>query len=125
MDKEKAKEYFDYLERKYTEWYTSKPKQRSAIQSEIYGTALRWDDEIYLYLNDNRATGLFEHGFFVSDIEKAFRLLKEIMDNTPGSAAFPEEPSEIKLVSVQKCSDTIREKDSTFTFPRIANSLVR
>lgn len=81
MDKEKAKEYYDYLDRKYTEWYTSKPKERSKIVSEIYGTAMRWDDEIYLHLNDNRATGLFEHGFFESDIQKAFRLLKEIIES--------------------------------------------
>ena len=81
MDKEKAKEYYDYLKDKYTEWYTSKPKQRSKVQNEIYATAMHWDDEIYLHLNDNRATGLFEHGFFESDIQKAFRLLKEIIDN--------------------------------------------
>lgn len=80
MDKEKAKEYYDYLDRKYIEWYTSKPKLRSKVQSEIYDTAMRWDDKIYLYLNDNRATGLFEHGFFESDMQKAFRLLKEIID---------------------------------------------
>ena len=78
MDKEKAKQYLDYLDEKYTEWYTH-PKQQSKIASEIYETAMRWDDEIYLYLNDNRATGLFEHGFFESDIQKAFRLLKEII----------------------------------------------
>lgn len=29
MDKEKTKEYYDYLDRKYTEWYTSKSKERS------------------------------------------------------------------------------------------------
>lgn len=79
MNKELAKEYLDYLDRKYTEWYTH-PKQRSAIQSEIYLYANRWDDEIYLHLNDGRASGLFEHGFFESDIEKAFRLLQEIVN---------------------------------------------
>ena len=26
MDKETAKEYYDYLKDKYTEWYSSKPK---------------------------------------------------------------------------------------------------
>lgn len=79
MNKIKAKEYYDYLDRKYTEWYTSNPKLRSKIQSEIYETAMQWDDEIYLHINDNRATGLFEHGFFESDIQKAFRILKDII----------------------------------------------
>lgn len=78
MDKIKAKEYYDYLNRKYTEWYAN-PKQQSKIANEIYSTAMNWDDEIYLFLNDNRATGLFEHGFFESDIAKAFSLLKEII----------------------------------------------
>jgi len=68
-----------FLDRKYTEWCT-RPKQQSKIASEIYAEAMRWDDEIYLHLNDNRATGLFEHGFFDSDIEKAFRLLREIIE---------------------------------------------
>ena len=80
MDKEKAKEYYNYLERKYAEWYTH-PKLRSKIAAEIYSTAMYWDDEIYLYLNDERATGLFEHGFFESDIQKSFSLLKEIMED--------------------------------------------
>lgn len=81
MDKVKAKEYYDYLDRKYTEWYTSSPKQRSKVQSEIYGTAMHWDDEIYLHLSEGNATGLFEHGFFESDIQRAFRLLKEIIES--------------------------------------------
>lgn len=81
MDKEKAKEYYDYLNRKYTEWCTSKPRERSIIASEIHSTALRWDDEIYLHLmGSDNATGLFEHGFFESDIQRAFELLREIID---------------------------------------------
>ena len=79
MDKEKAKEYYRYLEEKYTEWYTH-PKQRSQIASEIYSTAMRWDDEIYLHLSERNATGLFERGFFESDIQRAFKLLKEIIE---------------------------------------------
>lgn len=79
MDKEKAKKYLKFLEDKYTEWYTH-PKQQSKIVSEIYVTAESWDDEIYLYLNDGRARGLFEHGFFESDIHKAIEKLREIVD---------------------------------------------
>lgn len=79
MDKVKAKEYYDYLDRKYTEWYTH-PKQQSKIAAEICSEAMRWDDEIYLFLNDDRAAGLFEPGFFKSDIQKALELLKEIID---------------------------------------------
>ena len=80
MDKEKAKEYYEHLEEKYSLWCTSKLKDRSKIASEIYEYAMHWDDDIYLYLNDNRASGLFEHGFFESDIQKAFRLLRKIIE---------------------------------------------
>lgn len=79
MDKNKAKEYYNYLDEKYTEWYTH-PKQRSAIETEIYKAAMQWDVDIYVYLRDGRATGLFETGFFESDIQKAFELLEEIIN---------------------------------------------
>ena len=62
MDKEKAKEYYRYLDEKYTEWYTH-PKQRPAIEAEICKAALQWDVAFYTSLRDGRAKGLFETGF--------------------------------------------------------------
>lgn len=79
MDKNKAKEYLRFLDEKYTEWYTH-PKERARIAEETSRTANNWDDEIYLLLNERRATGLFEHGFFESDIKRAFAMLKDIID---------------------------------------------
>lgn len=79
MDKDKAKEYLRFIDEKYTEWYTH-PKERTKIAEEIRSVANNWDDEIYLLLNEGRATGLFEHGFFESDIERAFMMLKDIVD---------------------------------------------
>lgn len=79
MDKEKAKEYLSYLNEKYTEWY-SYPKQRTKIAAEIYETAMLWDDEIYNYLSPGNATGLFERGFFETDIQRAFEKLKAIVN---------------------------------------------
>ena len=69
-----------YLEDKYTEWYTH-PKQQSKIAGEIYETAMQWDDEIYDYLSPNNAAGLFEHGFFESDIHNTIEKLREIVDD--------------------------------------------
>lgn len=86
MDIEKVKEYLSYLEEKYTEWYAN-PKQRSRIASEIYTTAMNWDDEIYLHLmGSDNATSLFEHGFFESDVQRALRLLKDIVNEAPQPA---------------------------------------
>ena len=79
MDKEKAKEYLDFLHEKYTEWYTQ-PKKRNEIADEIRLVADHWDDEIYIHLNQGRASGLFKHGFFESDIHRAFELLNEIVN---------------------------------------------
>lgn len=78
MSGDKAQEYFDYLDEKYSDWY-SNPRQRLAIENEIREVASQWDDDIYLYINDGRATGLFEHGFFESDIQTAFYRLKDII----------------------------------------------
>lgn len=78
MNKEKAKEYYRYLDEKYTEWYTH-PKQRPAIEAEIYQAAMQWDVDFYASLREGRAKGLFESGFFESDIQETFKRLKEII----------------------------------------------
>lgn len=80
MDKQKAKEYLDYLDEHYSEWYIH-PKLRSKIASEIRKESKLWDDEIYLHLSDGNANGLFEPGFFETDLQKAFRLLREIVED--------------------------------------------
>lgn len=79
MDKDKAKEYLDYLHEKYTEWFTQ-PKKRKKIEEEIRIVADHWDDEIYIHLNQGRASGLFKYGFFESDIHRACELLNEIVN---------------------------------------------
>lgn len=37
-----------------------------------------WDDQIYIWLNDGRASGLFEAGFFQSDLIRSIQMLKEV-----------------------------------------------
>lgn len=78
IDKEKAIQYLEYLDRMYSEWYTHpKKKDRTQIENEIRNTANFWDDTIYIWLNNGNASGLFEPGFFESDIKRALSLLKE------------------------------------------------
>lgn len=79
INKEKAKEYLDYLEEKYTEWSTH-PMQRSNIASEINEAAMHLDDEIYNYLNPGNATGLFEHYFSESNIQRSIKMLNTIVN---------------------------------------------
>lgn len=78
IDKTKAIQYLEYLEEKYTEWYTH-PQQRPTIETEIYEAAMQWDVDFYASLRNGRATGLFESGFFQSDVQEAFERLKEII----------------------------------------------
>lgn len=78
IDKEKAIQYLEYLDRMYTEWYTHpKKKDRSRIENEIRTTANCWDDTIYIWLNNGNASGLFEPGFFESDLRRSIQMLKE------------------------------------------------
>ena len=78
MDKEKAKEYYRYLDEKYTEWFTH-PKKRPAIETEVYKAAMQWDVGFYASIRNGRATGLFESGFFESDVQETLKRLKEIL----------------------------------------------
>ena len=82
IDKTKAIQYLEYLEEKYTEWYTlPKKKDRDRIENEVRSMANIWDDTIYIWLNDGRASGLFEAGFFQSDIMRSMQMLKEVTTN--------------------------------------------
>ena len=82
IDKTKAAQYLEYLDDKYTEWYTHpKKKDRDRIENEVRSVANLWDDQIYIWLNYGRASGLFEPGFFQSDIMRSIQMLKEATVN--------------------------------------------
>lgn len=78
MDKNKAQDYYRYLDEKYTEWYTH-PKMRPAIEAEIYKAAMQWDAAINAQLRNGRGAGLFESGFFQSDVLESFEYLRGII----------------------------------------------
>ena len=83
IDKNKAVHYLEYLEEKYTEWYTHpKKNDRDRIENEVRSMAQFWDDTIYIWLNDGRASGLFESGFFQPDLMRSMRMLKEVISNS-------------------------------------------
>ena len=79
IDKTKAAQYLEYLDEKYTEWYTHPKKaDRERIENVIRSVANHWDDTIYIWLNDGRASGLFEPEFFESDMLRSMQMLKEV-----------------------------------------------
>ncbi len=80
IDDKKATQYLDYLERKYTEWYVHpKKKDRTRIENEVRSMADHWDDSIYIWLNEGKASGLFEPGFFETDIMRSMQMLGKIV----------------------------------------------
>ncbi len=81
IDKKKAIQYLEYLNRKYTEWYTHpKKNDQNRIENEIRSTSNCWDDTIYIWLNDGRASGLFKSGFFQSDMMRAMEMLSQVIN---------------------------------------------
>lgn len=80
IDKIKATKYLEYLNRKYDEWYIHPNKKyRDGIENEVQSMAMCWDDTIYMWLNEGKATGLFEPGFFETDMLRAMRMLREVV----------------------------------------------
>ena len=56
-------------------------KDRDRIENEVRSAANLWDDTIYIWLNDGRASGLFESGFFQSDLMRSIQVLKEVTNH--------------------------------------------
>lgn len=71
---------YHYLDDKYSQYLTM-PNKLQKIRYEIEHQVRVFiddiDDELYLELNQGRASGLFEHGFFDSDMERSLLILKQ------------------------------------------------
>ena len=71
---------FQYLDNKYGQYLTTpqkRKKERNEIESLVREFANNIDDEIYLELSQGLASGLFEHGFFESDMKRSLQILKQ------------------------------------------------
>lgn len=80
MEKEYLKGVYNYLEDQYADYNTSNSsKQKSMIETRVRSYSRGFDDELYLILNEGSASGLFEHGFFNSDLSRSLRILKDLI----------------------------------------------
>ena len=78
---------YHYLDDKHSQYLTMPiklQKERYEIEHLVREFIENIDDELYLELNQGRASGLFEHGFFDSDMERALRILKQKIDSIQG-----------------------------------------
>lgn len=82
MDSEKLKQYLEYLSDKHEEYnLATNKRQKEAIRDRVLFYGDNMDDEIYAYLNNDAANGLFRRSFFEGDLEKSIRLLEEAIED--------------------------------------------
>lgn len=79
MDENYLKSVYRFLEEKYKEYLLAKKSAKSTIEDSVRTFSHGINDELYLELNEGRATGLFEHGFFESDLSRSLRILDELI----------------------------------------------
>lgn len=66
---------YDILDDYYTE-YLTQHKNRSKIESLVRSYVDTLPDELYIEACNGNASGLCEHGFFESDLQKILTILK-------------------------------------------------
>lgn len=82
------KNIYDYLENKYTEYLLAHRKiDKEKIERDVRDFA-RYNipDETYIKLSDGHASGLFEPGFFESDLGRSVQTLREKLNEEKDKA---------------------------------------
>lgn len=79
LTKEYLQKVYDYLDEKWTKYCTC-PRERNQIEEIVQLYSQNLNDELYLTLNEGRATGLFEHGFFERDMQNSFSKITELLN---------------------------------------------
>lgn len=80
MDKDYLKSVYRFLDEKYSSYCSiNKKSAKSTIEDSVRTFSHGINDELYLELNEGRANGLFEHGFFESDLSRSLRILEELI----------------------------------------------
>ena len=79
MKMNNREEIYSYLKQYDREYSLAKnSEERDRIENNVRNFAEGLDDEIYLELNNNAASGLFAPGFFESDMDKSLRQLQNV-----------------------------------------------
>lgn len=80
MDKELLQSVYDYLNNQHREYYLASNKQKETIESQVRSYSNNIDRELYSILNEGYDSGLFEHGFFESDLSRSIHTLSKLLN---------------------------------------------
>ena len=80
MNMQDLESVYSYLEQKKKDYYIARTKSdKESIEKMVRNYAQGMDREIYIFLNENAASGLFRHGFFESDLDHSLTLLQKVL----------------------------------------------
>ena len=81
MDKEYLIGVYNYLNEQGDNYYLAvKKSQKADIEDRIRLYSKSLNGDLYIKLNEGRASGLFEPGFFKSDLSRSLTILKDLLD---------------------------------------------
>jgi len=80
MDKEYLQNVYDYLREENREYYlATKESQKTMIEKRVRLYSHNIKADLYCILNENAGSGLFEHGFFQTDLSRSLKILKDLL----------------------------------------------
>lgn len=77
MDKEYLQDVYDYLDAQHKKYYSATLKQKNIVENRVRLYSHNLKNELYSFLNEDYASGLFEYGFFESDLSRSLKKLKD------------------------------------------------
>lgn len=80
MEKEQVEGYLQYFSEAYDQWCTQ-PNNRTKIEERVFMFGNNLPDELYIEINSGNASGLFQYGFFETDLLKAINYLNRLLNN--------------------------------------------
>lgn len=83
VTEKEIKEAYAFLENSLRDYYTlnSAKERREWIERRVRTYAdNNLSGDLYLDLNEDSASGLFRHGFFLSDLERSVSILRKMIN---------------------------------------------
>lgn len=77
MDKEYLQDVYDYLDAQHKEYYSATLKQKNIVENRVRLYSHNLKNKLYSFLNEDYASGLFEHGFLSRIYHASLKKLKD------------------------------------------------
>lgn len=79
MEKEYVQSVYNVLYQNWKEYCSANDRKRNQIEDSVRRFADNMNDELYLLLNSNSASGLFRTPFFQRDLEHSLDILNRLL----------------------------------------------